>query len=182
MASNQSIFDQLNLSSGERRLVMVVLLGFVIVLAFLAKGLVPDPSETEKNIEDLKEKLASFQEEIGKKDDYQRELGKLKKMGLEVLPIEQETTMRSTINKLVASSGLSMKSMRSSSPSFGGETNRFFMEKAMQLQFSSKEDQLVNFLWKLGSGDSMIRVSSMQISPEKSGQRLSGSLTLTASF
>ena len=43
MASNQSIFDKLNLSSGERRLVMFVLVVLMCALAWMVWGMIPDP-------------------------------------------------------------------------------------------------------------------------------------------
>ena len=58
----------------------------------------------------------------------------------------------------------------------------FFIEQSMTIRFSSKESDLVNFLWKLGSSDTMVRVSQMRVNPDKNRYRLSGSTTLTASY
>ena len=62
------------------------------------------------------------------------------------------------------------------------KTNEFFHEKTMRIDFSSKESDIVNFLWKLGGSDSMVRVSDLLIKPDKNRYRLDGWMNLTASY
>ncbi|HJO08377.1 MAG TPA: hypothetical protein QGH16_00900, partial [Verrucomicrobiota bacterium] len=62
------------------------------------------------------------------------------------------------------------------------KTNEFFLEKSMRIDFSSKESDIVNFLWKLGGSDSMVRVSEMRVRPDKNRYRLDGWMNLTASY
>jgi hypothetical protein len=52
----------------------------------------------------------------------------------------------------------------------------------MRIDFSSKESDVVNFLWKLGGSDSMVRVSDLLIKPDKNRYRLDGWMNLTASY
>ena len=52
----------------------------------------------------------------------------------------------------------------------------------MRIDFSSKESDIVNFLWKLGESDSMVRVSEMRVRPDKNRYRLDGWMNLTASY
>ncbi len=98
--------------------------------------------------------------------------------GAEVIKIEQAVDMRTFVNNLTSANGVDITSATSADP----KTGDFFIEQSMTIRFSSKESDLVNFLWKLGSSDSMVRVSQMRVQPDKNRYKLSGSMTLTASY
>jgi hypothetical protein len=61
-------------------------------------------------------------------------------------------------------------------------TNEFFLEQALGITVQADETNLVNFLYSLGSGNSMMRVRAMSLHPEPSHQQLSASITLVASY
>ena len=52
----------------------------------------------------------------------------------------------------------------------------------MGLTIQSSEAQLVDFLYKLGDGNSLIRVRALSLRPDAPRQALAGSLTLIASY
>ena len=178
MASNQSIFDKLNLSSGERRLVMFVLVVLMCALAWMVWGMIPDPAATRQKITKAGQDLAHFQGEIVNTDKYNRRISELEGMGSAVVPVEQEFTMRRTINSLTAANGVRVTRLGRMTT----KTNEFFHEKTMRIDFSSKESDIVKFLWKLGGSDSMVRVSDMRVRPDKNRYRLEGWMNLTASY
>ena len=178
MASNQSIFDKLNLSSGERRLVMFVLVVLMCALAWMVWGMIPDPAATRQKITKAGQDLAHFQGEIDNTDKYNRRISELEGMGSAVVPVEQEFTMRRTINSLTAANGVRVTRLGRMTT----KTNEFFHEKTMRIDFSSKESDIVKFLWKLGGSDSMVRVSDMRVRPDKNRYRLEGWMNLTASY
>ena len=64
MASNESIFDKLNLSSGERRLVMFVLVVLLCALTWMVWGMIPDPGATQQKIDKAENDLKRFDGEI----------------------------------------------------------------------------------------------------------------------
>ena len=178
MASNESIFDKLNLSSGERRMVMIVLVVLMCALAWMVLGMIPDPGETKKNIAKAQTQLNSFTNETSKILFYKGKIHELEGMGSAVMPVEQEFTMRRTINNLTAANGVRVTRLGRMTT----KTNEFFHEKTMRIDFSSKENDIVKFLWKLGGSDSMVRVSDMLIKPDKNRYRLDGWMNLTASY
>ena len=103
----------------------------------------------------------------------------LEKKGIKtVIHMGDIVDMRKFINRLTAANGVDIDSTTSADP----KTGDFFIEQSMTIRFSSKESDLVNFLWKLGSSDTMVRVSQMRVNPDKNRYRLSGSMTLTASY
>ena len=178
MANNESIFDKLNLSSGERRLVMIVIVVLMLALMWMVWGMIPSPSATQLKIAKAQSQLDEFQEEINKADSYHQQISKLEGLGSAVIKIEQEVNMRAFINSLTAASGVKITSRASAEP----KTSDFFIEQSMTIRFSSKESDLVKFLRELGSSDSMVRVSQMRVEPDKNRYKLSGSMTLTASY
>ena len=178
MASNESIFDKLNLSSGERRLVMIVIVVLMLALMWMVWGMIPSPSATKQKIAKAQTQLDSFKAEIEKTDVYHQQISTLEGLGSEVIKIEQQVDMRNFINRLTTANGVEITSATSADP----KTGDFFIEQSMTIRFSSKESDLVNFLWKLGSSDTMVRVSQMRVNPDKNRYKLSGSMTLTASY
>ena len=178
MASNESIFDKLNLSSGERRLVMVVLVVLMLALAWMVWGLIPSPGVTQNKITKAQTQLNSFTNEISKISHYKSTIQTLEGLGSAVIPIEQEVNMRRAINNLPAATGVRV----TRTGRMTTKTNEFFLEKSMRIDFSSKESDIVNFLWKLGESDSMVRVSEMRVRPDKNRYRLDGWMNLTASY
>ena len=178
MASNQSIFDKLNLSSGERRLVMFVLVVLMCALAWMVWGMIPDPGATRQKITRADQDLERFQGEIDKTDEYNRRVSDLEGMGSAVVLKEQGLDMRKIINRLTAVTGVQVSRLGRTT----SKTNEFFIEKSIKIDFSSKESDIVKFLWELGGSDSMVRVSDMQIQPDKNRYRLDGWMNLTASY
>ena len=178
MASNESIFDKLNLSSGERRLVMAVLVVLMLALAWMVWGMIPSPGVTQNKISQAQQRLNSFTNEISKIADYEKKIGELEGLGSAVIKIEQEVDMRRAINNLTAANGVRV----TRTGRMTTKTNDFFLEKSMRIDFSSKESDIVNFLWKLGGSDSMVRVSEMRVRPDKNRYRLEGWMNLTASY
>ena len=178
MASNESTFDKLNLSSGERRLVMVVLVVLMLALAWMVWGMIPSPGVTQDKITKAQTQLNSFTNEISKISHYKSTIQTLEGLGSAVIPIEQEVNMRRAINNLTAANGVRV----TRTGRMTTKTNEFFLEKSMRIDFSSKESDIVNFLWKLGGSDSMVRVSDMRVRPDKNRYRLDGWMNLTASY
>ena len=86
--------------------------------------------------------------------------------------------MRRTINNLTAANGVRVTRLGRTTT----KTNEFFQEYTMRIDFSSKESDIVNFLWKLGESDSMVRVSDLLVKPDKNRYRLDGWMNLTASY
>jgi Tfp pilus assembly protein PilO len=58
----------------------------------------------------------------------------------------------------------------------------FFVEQVQNINVLATEAQLVDFLYKLGSGSSMIRVRDLTLQPDQPHQRLSADIRLVASY
>ena len=152
MANRESIFDKYNMSAGERRVVMFVAVVLIGVLAWMAFDMIPKPEQTNVKINKINRDLKSWKIERFKVDSYNKQINELEGMSSAVVQEEQEVDMSRTINKLEASSGINV----SRQGRVNTETNNFFIEKSMRIDFSGKENQIVDFLWKLGESDSLV--------------------------
>jgi hypothetical protein len=61
-------------------------------------------------------------------------------------------------------------------------TNQFFLEQSQTITVQSGEQQLVDFLFNLGSGNSLIRVRDLGLHPDAPHQQLAATIRLVASF
>ena len=157
---------------------MFVLVVLLCALTWMVWGMIPDPGATQQKIDKADKDLARFNGEISKTDEYNRRVRELEGIGAAVVPIEQEGNMRRTINNLTAANGVRVTRLGRTTT----KTNEFFQEYTMRVDFSSKESDIVNFLWKLGESDSMVRVSDLLVKPDKNRYRLDGWMNLTASY
>ncbi len=178
MANRESIFDKYNMSAGERRVVMFVVVVLIGVLAWMAFDIIPKPEQTNVKISKIKRNLQSWQKELNSVSSYKNRIKELEGMSSAVVKEEQEVDMSRAINKLEALSGINV----SRQGRVNSETNTFFIEKSMRIDFSGKENQIVDFLWKLSEGDSLVRVSEMRLRPDKNRYKLEGWMELTASY
>ena len=144
----------------------------------MAFDMIPKPEQTNVKINKINRDLKSWIAERNKVGSYKEQINKLEGMSSAVVQEEQEVDMSRAINKLEASSGINV----SRQGRVNTETNNFFIEKSMRIDFSGKESQIVDFLWKLGESDSLVRVSEMRVRPDKNRYKLEGWMELTASY
>ena len=182
----KSFFDKLNLRPGERRLVIIVaLIVFLVVNAFmvwprfLEWGTVTNREKAARDTRD------QYQREVDNIKRYQLRLAELEQKGAQIGNEDQALKLSSTVYSQAALSGVTINgwSPQRASAGTGGKTNQFFDEQSGRITLAPTEEKaLVDFLYNLGAGDSLIRVRSMTLSPDPSRQKLQGSIDLVASF
>jgi hypothetical protein len=182
-----SFLDKLNLSPFERRLVIA---GFV-VFALLANYFAIWPyfsewSQVTTEWDKQVRRRTSFMGEIGKQSQYERMMKELERAGAQVVPEEQANRLQSTIITAAQTHGVYIQRITPQvvpARLANQQTNQFFDEQIVTLVLLAKEEPLVNFLYALGAGDSMIRVRDItNLRLDTSQQQLTASLTLVASF
>src|SRR5439155_6399874 len=180
----KSLFDKLNLRPGERRLVVGVgILIFVVLnLTFVWPNFGAYAS-TEKTISATKDKLKRFTREVDNKAGYERELRTLEDKGVFVGEEVQELELQREVRSQAQIAGVDVRGYNPSARGTSARTNAFFDETSLVINFVSGEKELVDFLYRLGSGNSLIRVRDMNLGTElPARQKLQGSLTLVESF
>ena len=174
-----SYLDRLNLRPFEKRLVVGV--GAVLFLVLNAWFVVPHFSDLnqarDRRLEALK-KIERWQAEIDQKAKYEVGINKFRQEGLEVPPEDQQNQFARVIQDQQVRSGVGIQQ-------FGRvttQTNQFFLELTQPISVQSGEAQLVDFLFNLGSGNSLIRVRDLTLRPDPPRQQLSGTVKLVASY
>jgi hypothetical protein len=163
-----SYLDRLNLRPFEKRLVVgVSAVLFVVLNAWFVVPHFSDLSQArERRLEALK-KLERWQVEMDQKTKYEAGINKFRQEGLEVPAEDQQNQFAHVIQQ------------------FGRvttQTNQFFLELTQPISVQSGEEQLVDFLYRLGSGNSLIRVRDLTLRPDAPRQQLSGTVKLVASY
>src|SRR6185437_16131150 len=111
----------------------------------------------------------------------QKEIEKYQKQGPLVPPEDQALRFVRLIQNQAAQSGVVPESIVPSRQ-VGLTNNPFFVESDETMTLQSGEKQLVDFLYNLGAGTSLIRVKVMSVQPDPSHQRLTTRVTLVASY
>ncbi len=177
-----SLLDRLNLAPRERRILLVVaLIFFVLINLLFIWPMVPDWSLADRQIEKSRKTLADYQSEIAQVATNQARLQELEKQGSTVLREEQALDLVRTIQRQAAESGVNVTRTQPGVAA-GTSTNRYFDEQSVFVDVTTKDAELVQFLYALGSGDSMIRVRQLDLKPDPPQYRLLGKLELVASY
>jgi hypothetical protein len=182
----KSFFDKLNLRPAERRLVIIV--GIIVFLIVNWIFVWPQFSEWGKIKNRKKAALELehiYNREIQNIRIYAARLGELEEQGVSVQPEDQALNLAKTVYQEAALTGVQVNGwnpIRSTLISSTGKTNQFFDEQSGTLNIITEEKGLVDFLFRLGSGGSMIRVRSMNLQPDAPKNKLVGSIQLVASY
>lgn len=167
------------LSSTERRFVVVV---FLIVFAGLNAWLVwPRFGDWKKNqaaIAKARQTLKVFEDKIALAPELERKIKQFESEGASVPPEDQSSDFVGTIQRQAAASGVNILTMIRQQP----RTNQFFIELAQALTLQSDEKKLVDFLYKLGAGNSLVRVRGLTLNPDAPRHNLRVNVTLVGSY
>jgi hypothetical protein len=168
-----------NLRPLEKRLMFGVgVLVLVVANFWIVVPHFSDLGQTQKKISDKRDTLQKFQKEIQQKPQLEGWVRALEGEGLAVPPEEQTTHFASTIQSQALQSGVAI-------PSSGKQTiktQQFFLEVSQNITVLAKEQPLVDFLFNLGGGNSLVRVRDIRLHPDPPRQQLQGDIRLVASY
>ncbi len=163
----------------ERRLAVGVLVVVIVVLnAWLIWPHFSDWGNLRHRLEDARRKLALYQTTIAQLPNFQTQMKSFESLGESVAPEDQAINFMRTIQSQAAESGVAINSTSRQLT----HTNEFFVEQVQNIAVTATDEQLVNFLYKLGSGASMIRVFDLELQPDNARQHLSANIRLAASY
>jgi type II secretory pathway component PulM len=170
-------FDQLR--PMERRLVI----GVGVVLLLVANWVLVWPHFSDwgkltRRYEDAQRKLKLFQTAVAQKPELEKSVKAYESEGEFVALEDQAINFMRTIQSQASASGFGIQNYSRSMM----RTNQFFVEQIQNISVSATEPQLVDFLYKIGSGTSMIRVRDLELQPDQPRQRLNANIRLVASY
>jgi len=168
-----------NLRPFEKRVVVGVGALFFVVLNFLfVFPHFSDLNAMHYRKEEAKQKLAKYQAEIAQTNLYATGLKQMQADAADVQSEDQDFQFGNAINTQVLKSGVH-QSVGSTTKT---QTNQFFIEKSQNISVQGAEQQLVDFLYQLGAGNSQIRVRDLSLRPDPSRQQLVAGVMLVASY
>jgi len=179
----KSIFDKLNLRPQERRLVVIVgIIVFAVVNFWFVIPHFGDLGRIQQRKNDAEKTLRKYKDELGKKQHYDRELKRLESVGAYLPSEEQALELQREVYQQAQQTGVMIVRSDASRGVSQQRTNSFFEDQTLVIVVNTGEKELVDFLWGLGKGQSLTRVSSMSLQRDPSQTKLSGNLILVKSF
>lgn len=171
--------DRLNLRPNERRFVVFVFLVlFVVLNIFFVWPYRTARTEATQRLERAGSKLKLYRAEVKQMEENKKNLQAFERDSPVVPPEDQSIQFLRVIQSQAAVSGVNITGTSRATT----KTNDFFLEQNQTVSIQSGEEQLVNFLFSLGAGESLIRVRELSLRPDQPRQNLGGSLTLVASY
>ena len=179
----KSMFDKLNLRPQERRLVVIVaIVVFAVVNFWFVIPHFGDLGRVQHQKDQAEKTLKKFRDELNKKQQYERELKRLEAVGAYLPSEEQALELQREVYQQAQQSGVMVVRSDASRGASQQRTNSFFEDQTLVIVVNAGEKELVDFLWGLGKGQSLTRVSSMALQRDPTQTKLSGNLTLVKSF
>ena len=175
--------DRIGVRPQERRAVILLLLGFLVIGNGVWLFLGPELFKLQDSLKDFEGKnktMASLPVLVEKLEDEVKilttETGK-------VTDGRHAQTLMKAIDSQARRSNLDLKNSKGQRGSSSlRKKNQDFEEAKRTVTFESDLIDLVGFLKKLSEGKSMIRVSKMRIQPTGDREKLKVDLTFTASY
>jgi hypothetical protein len=164
----------------EKRLVVGVAVMAFVVLNFWF--VVPHFSDWERvgfRRQKAEKTLEKYNGEIAQVGNYNRQIRELSSDAYQVPAEDQSLHFATEVQTKAALATMTLSGQRQGTER---TNNPFFLEKTMTVTVTAKEQQLIDFLYSLGSSNSMIRVRDIALSPDPPRQQLRAQITLVASY
>ena len=163
----------------ERRLAVGVLVVVIVVLnAWLIWPHFSDWENLRSRRDSARQKFTLYRTTIAQMTNYLALVKTLEGEGQFVPPEDQAINFMRTIQSQSAASGINGVNYSRSMM----HTNEFFVEQVQNIQLTATDEQLVDFLYKLGSGASMVRVRDLELQPDGARTHLNANIRLVASY
>lgn len=171
--------DKLNLRPGEKRLVVVIaIVVFFVLNLWVIVPRFSDWGRVQFRMDKARRTLATFDNEVRQIPKLQQQVRQLGSENSSV-PFEQQTLHFANTRESVASqAGVTIFS----ASRVNSRTNQFFVELNQNITLLCKEEQLVDFLYNLGAGNTLIRVLDLGLRTDAPRQQLNASIKLAASY
>jgi type II secretory pathway component PulM len=168
-----------NLRPLEKRMLVGFAAGFFVVLNLLF--VFPHFSDLDTMYQrraEAEDKLTKYRTELSQTNTYAAGIKEMQKENEDVAPEDQSYQFQNAVSLQAAQSHVTLQNIAPVKTT----TNQFFLEKSQNVQVQAGEDQLVDFLYNLGAGNSQVRVRDLNLRPDAPRQHLVGGVTLVASY
>jgi Tfp pilus assembly protein PilO len=154
--------------------VLFLVLNWVFIWPHLS-----DWGKLRQQLAEARGKLKLYQATAAQIPALQADVKKFESEGEFVAPEDQGINFMRAIQSQSAQSSVAIQNI---SRQLTHTSDAFFVEQVVNINVLATEEQLVDFLYKLGSGSSMIRVRDLELQPDAPHQRLNANIRLVASY
>lgn len=169
------------LSPMERRFVVGVgVLLFIVLNVWLVPPKIGEWRRVQDRMFKARRAIRLYETAINDKPRIERLVRELESEGQDVPFEDQATRLLETIRSQAVQSGLTFLGNTRTTT----RTNQFFIEQLQTVSVQGGEKPMVDFLFNLGEGNSLIRVRDLSLRPQDANrqQGLAASVTLVASY
>jgi len=172
----------LNLRPQERRLVVIVgMVLFVLINWWFVWPFFGEWGKVQNDLRKDATTLAKYNNEIGKRGQYERKQRDLEETGSEML--NSETDFQRIVSSQAANAGVYVSDLRTGvGGGLGSKTNQFFQEQIITVTFNSGGKEIVDFLVGIAAQNAMIRVRTMNVRPDSTGTKLTGNIEFVGNY
>jgi Tfp pilus assembly protein PilO len=164
----------------ERRLAIGVIVVVLLVLNYVfIWPHFSDWGNLRHRLDTARGKLKLYQTAVAQTRTYEAQVNSLQSDGEFVALEDQSINMLRTIQDQARQSGVSIVN---NSRQITRTNDVFFVEQVQNIAVLANDEQLVDFLFKLGSGASMIRVRDLELQPDNVKMHLNANIRLVASY
>ena len=164
----------------ERRLVIgAAVILFLIINWWQVWPHFSDWGDYSRRLQSARTKLSLYQTASGQIPKLQAQVNEVQSGGDFVPPEDQSIDLMRTIGVQASASGFGIQSF---SRQVVHTNDVFYIEQVQNIVVQATEEQLVNFLYKLGTGASMIRVHDLELQPDFPHYHLSANIKLVANY
>jgi len=164
----------------ERRLVIgVAVVVFIVLNLVYVEPHFSDWSGLQTRLAKARRDLARDQATIAESAKYVAPVNEMEKQGDYVALEDQAINFMRAVQQQASQSGVQLIN---TSRQMSRTNDAFFVEQIQNISVMATDDQLVDFLYKLGSGPSMIRVRDLELQPDAQHTHLNANIELVASY
>ncbi len=164
----------------ERRMAVGLLVVLILVLNWVfVWPHFSDWGNIRRRLDDAQKQLKLYQATVAQIPDYQAKVKTFESQGEFVAPEDTAINFTRAIQSQSSASGVTIIN---TSRQMTHTNDAFFVEQVQNINVTATDEQLVDFLYKLGSGASMTRVRDLELQPDPAHQHLTASIKLVASY
>ncbi len=171
--------DKLSLRPSEKRLIVgVAAVLFLVLNWWFVFPHFSDWAKVQARVNKARGTLEKFQIEVQQTNSVWRSVKELENEGFSVPAEDQMLHFANTREVVAGQSGVAI----GQTSKVTTRTNQFFLELTQTISLLTKEQQLVDFLYNLGSSNSLIRVRDLTLRTDAPRQNLNATVKLVASY
>jgi Tfp pilus assembly protein PilO len=165
----------------ERRLVVgVAVVVFLVLNAVFVWPHRSDWSDLSARLDKARIVLKNYQAVVAQTQTFRAQVKALENGGESVPTEDMAINFMRTIQSQASASGIGVPN--TVSRQITRTNDAFFVEQIQNIGVTATDGQLVDFLYKLGSGASMIRVRDLELQPDPQRMKLNANMKLVASY